>query len=155
MAAHTPIFILAVLPLAALFILFNFVIHNPTHPETRNNLSLLDVAVAISCVKGFSTKQQQQQQQQEEEHCQLGSSNTESTLAAEVSTQLNQANSHSNDNNLGFQDDIMESWEPSDYLYYPVMADTTVLGGAPENLTTASLNIQSLFGFVVPEFGHG
>ncbi|KAE8394952.1 hypothetical protein BDV23DRAFT_178941 [Aspergillus alliaceus] len=88
MAAHTPIFILAVLPLAALFILFNFVIHNPTHPETRNNLSLLDVAaghfslfdyksggfipaslltefahIARQYVKDLSTKQQQQQQQ--------------------------------------------------------------------------------------------
>ncbi|KAL2869162.1 transcription factor domain-containing protein [Aspergillus lucknowensis] len=43
-AAYTPNFVLAVLPLAALFILFDFVVHNPTHPETRNNLSLLDVA---------------------------------------------------------------------------------------------------------------
>ncbi|KAH8434126.1 fungal specific transcription factor domain-containing protein [Aspergillus melleus] len=43
-ASYTPLFILAYLPLAALFILFEFVIHNPTHPETHINLSLLDVA---------------------------------------------------------------------------------------------------------------
>jgi len=32
------------MPLSALFILFDLVIHNPTHPETRNNLAFLDVA---------------------------------------------------------------------------------------------------------------
>lgn len=32
------------MPLTALFVLFEFVIHNPTHPETRSNVSLLDVA---------------------------------------------------------------------------------------------------------------
>lgn len=32
------------MPISALFILFDLVIHNPTHPETNNNLALLDVA---------------------------------------------------------------------------------------------------------------
>jgi len=32
------------MPLAALFILFDFVIHNPTHSDTEDNLVLLDVA---------------------------------------------------------------------------------------------------------------
>ncbi|KAH7025538.1 hypothetical protein B0J12DRAFT_705043 [Macrophomina phaseolina] len=32
------------MPLSALFILFDFVVHNPMHPETINNLALLDVA---------------------------------------------------------------------------------------------------------------
>lgn len=32
------------MPVSALFILFDFVIHNPTHRETRNNLALLNVA---------------------------------------------------------------------------------------------------------------
>lgn len=35
---------LGVIPLSALFILFDFVVHNPTHPETGTNLALLDVA---------------------------------------------------------------------------------------------------------------
>jgi hypothetical protein len=35
---------LGVVPLSALFILFDFVVHNPTHPETATNLALLDVA---------------------------------------------------------------------------------------------------------------
>jgi hypothetical protein len=30
--------------MSALFILFDLVVHNPTHPETNNNLALLDVA---------------------------------------------------------------------------------------------------------------
>lgn len=36
--------ILALLPLTAMFILFDFVIHNPAHPETSSNLALLEVA---------------------------------------------------------------------------------------------------------------
>ncbi|GKT69017.1 fungal specific transcription factor [Colletotrichum tofieldiae] len=41
--SYTPIFILGIMPLSAVFILFDFVIHNPAHPETRINLSLLDI----------------------------------------------------------------------------------------------------------------
>ncbi|CAG9984020.1 unnamed protein product [Clonostachys byssicola] len=41
---YVPIFILTVLPLAGVFILFDFVIHNPYHRESRTNLSLLDSA---------------------------------------------------------------------------------------------------------------
>jgi hypothetical protein len=32
------------MPLCALFILFDLVVYNPTHAETRNNLALLDMA---------------------------------------------------------------------------------------------------------------
>lgn len=35
---------LGVIPLSALFILFDFVVHNLSHPETSTNLALLDVA---------------------------------------------------------------------------------------------------------------
>ncbi|KAJ6189771.1 fungal-specific transcription factor domain-containing protein [Penicillium mononematosum] len=170
-AAHTPIFILAVLPLAALFILFDFVIHNPTHPETRNNLSLLDVAaghfslldyksggivpaslltefahIARQYVKDFDSQQQQQQQPGE-----LGSSIAGSILAdTEVSTPLNQTNSNGS-NNIELQYNMMGPWEARDYLYYPVTPETPVQG-LPEN-PMASFNIQSLFGFVVPDLG--
>jgi len=65
--------------------------------------------------------------------------------------QLNQANR--NNSNVDLQYNIMESWEPSDYLIYPITPEVTV-NGVPENPTTASFNIQSLFGFVVPQFGH-
>ncbi|KAJ2895706.1 fungal-specific transcription factor domain-containing protein [Zalerion maritima] len=41
--AYTPVFILGAMPMVALFILFDFVIHNPSHPETRQNILLLDV----------------------------------------------------------------------------------------------------------------
>ncbi|KAI9927059.1 hypothetical protein MW887_003441 [Aspergillus wentii] len=43
MEPYTPVFILAHLPLSALFILFDLVIHNPTHNETSSNLALLEV----------------------------------------------------------------------------------------------------------------
>lgn len=36
---------LGIIPLSALFILFDFVIHNPLNPETNTNLALLGVAV--------------------------------------------------------------------------------------------------------------
>ncbi|CAG8343664.1 unnamed protein product [Penicillium nalgiovense] len=172
-AAHTPIFILAVLPLAALFILFDFVIHNPTHPETRNNLSLLDVAaghfslldyksggfvpaslltefahIARQYVKDFDSQQQRQQQQPGE----LGSSIAQPILAdTEVPTPLNQTNSNGNDN-IELQYNIMGLWGARDYLYYPVTPETPVQG-LPEN-PMASFNIQSLFGVVLPDFGH-
>ncbi|KAF2179589.1 hypothetical protein K469DRAFT_730588 [Zopfia rhizophila CBS 207.26] len=42
--SYTPIWILGTMPLAALFILFDFVVHNPTHPETRACLAYLDIA---------------------------------------------------------------------------------------------------------------
>lgn len=42
--AYTPLWMLGVMPLVALFILFDFVVHNPAHAETRLNLAFLDVA---------------------------------------------------------------------------------------------------------------
>lgn len=42
--AHAPIWVLGSMPLSALFILFDFVVHNPSHPETQSNLSLLGIA---------------------------------------------------------------------------------------------------------------
>ncbi|KAI9042376.1 fungal specific transcription factor domain-containing protein [Aspergillus affinis] len=40
---YTPTFVLAIMPLAALFIVFDFVIHYPDNPETRQNLMLMDI----------------------------------------------------------------------------------------------------------------
>ncbi|KAL4953661.1 fungal-specific transcription factor domain-containing protein [Aspergillus filifer] len=40
----TPIAILALTPIAALVILFDLIVQNPTHPETSLNLALLDIA---------------------------------------------------------------------------------------------------------------
>ncbi|KAJ0413181.1 hypothetical protein BJY00DRAFT_306504 [Aspergillus carlsbadensis] len=40
---YAPTFVLAILPLSALFILFDFVIHHPTDPEIRSYLTLLDI----------------------------------------------------------------------------------------------------------------
>jgi hypothetical protein len=36
--------ILVIMPLSALLVLFDFVVHNPNHPETSNSLALLDIA---------------------------------------------------------------------------------------------------------------
>jgi len=43
-APYTPVWVLAGVPLSGLFVLFDLVIHNPTHPETSTNLALLEVA---------------------------------------------------------------------------------------------------------------
>ncbi|KAL4868033.1 hypothetical protein BDV12DRAFT_186179 [Aspergillus spectabilis] len=40
---YTPVFILAIIPLSALFILFDFVVHHPTDPDIRGYLTLLDI----------------------------------------------------------------------------------------------------------------
>ncbi|KAH7377464.1 fungal-specific transcription factor domain-containing protein [Cadophora sp. MPI-SDFR-AT-0126] len=40
---YTSIFIQAIMPLSALLILFDFIVHNPRHSETSSNLILLDV----------------------------------------------------------------------------------------------------------------
>lgn len=44
------------MPLSALFILFDFVVHNPTHAETKSNLSLLGVAAGYFCRLEYASK---------------------------------------------------------------------------------------------------
>ncbi|KAJ5604016.1 hypothetical protein N7537_006972 [Penicillium hordei] len=46
---YTPIWYLLSVPLSAIFILFDFVIHNPHHPETNTNISLLGIAAGYFC----------------------------------------------------------------------------------------------------------
>ncbi|KAH7308924.1 hypothetical protein B0I35DRAFT_440994 [Stachybotrys elegans] len=46
MNPFTPVWILGVMPMVAMFIIFDFVIHNPLHAETRKNLSYLDIVAA-------------------------------------------------------------------------------------------------------------
>ncbi|KAH0435679.1 polyketide synthase [Colletotrichum camelliae] len=41
---HVPIFISGTMPLSALFVLFDFVIHNPHHARTEESIALLDAA---------------------------------------------------------------------------------------------------------------
>ncbi|KAK0707946.1 fungal-specific transcription factor domain-containing protein [Lasiosphaeris hirsuta] len=40
---YTPMWILGTVPLSAMLVLFDLVVHNPNHPETETNLALLDV----------------------------------------------------------------------------------------------------------------
>jgi hypothetical protein len=37
------------MPLTALFILFEIVVHNQTHPDTRSNLPLLGIVAGYFC----------------------------------------------------------------------------------------------------------
>ncbi|OAX81013.1 hypothetical protein ACJ72_04649 [Emergomyces africanus] len=52
---HVPMFILAVLPVSATFILFDLIIHNPFHRESRTNLSLLDSAAGYFALMGIAS----------------------------------------------------------------------------------------------------
>ncbi|RAO66372.1 uncharacterized protein BHQ10_002384 [Talaromyces amestolkiae] len=52
---HTSIWILGVMPLSALFVLFDFVVHNPYHPESSTNLTFLDVVGAYFTRLEYST----------------------------------------------------------------------------------------------------
>ncbi|PGH02398.1 hypothetical protein GX51_04706 [Blastomyces parvus] len=54
---QVPMFILAVLPVSAVFILFDLVIHNPFHRESRTNLSLLDSAAGYFALMGIASNQ--------------------------------------------------------------------------------------------------
>ncbi|KAH9214474.1 fungal-specific transcription factor domain-containing protein [Leptodontidium sp. 2 PMI_412] len=54
--AHAPIWFIGSMPLSALFILFDFVVHNPTHLETKSNLSLLGVAAGYFCRLEYSSR---------------------------------------------------------------------------------------------------
>lgn len=47
--------VLGVMPLSALFILFDFVVHNPYHPESSTNLTFLDVVGAYFTRLEYST----------------------------------------------------------------------------------------------------
>ncbi|EHA28163.1 hypothetical protein ASPNIDRAFT_43524 [Aspergillus niger ATCC 1015] len=42
--AHVPVWQLGIVPISALFVIFDFVIHNPLHKETATNISFLDIA---------------------------------------------------------------------------------------------------------------
>ncbi|RAL02610.1 fungal specific transcription factor domain-containing protein [Aspergillus ibericus CBS 121593] len=42
--AYVPVWELAIVPISALFVIFDFVIHNPFHKETNTNLAFLDIA---------------------------------------------------------------------------------------------------------------
>ncbi|RDW74230.1 hypothetical protein BP5796_07672 [Coleophoma crateriformis] len=55
LAPYTPTWILGYIPLSALFILFDFVIHNPAHPDTRKNLAFLDIAAGYFTRLEFAT----------------------------------------------------------------------------------------------------
>lgn len=44
------------MPLSALFILFDFVVHNPTHPETKSNLSLLGIVAGYFCRLEYASR---------------------------------------------------------------------------------------------------
>ncbi|CEJ61020.1 hypothetical protein PMG11_09566 [Penicillium brasilianum] len=51
----TPFFIIVVMPMTALFILFDFVIHNPTHVDAGSSLVLLESATGYFCALEYAT----------------------------------------------------------------------------------------------------
>ncbi|KAL2867584.1 fungal specific transcription factor domain-containing protein [Aspergillus lucknowensis] len=49
LASYTPIWVMFSAPLSASFILFDFIVHHPAHPDTTRNLSLLSTVGAYFC----------------------------------------------------------------------------------------------------------
>lgn len=47
---------MGVMPMSALFILFDFVMQNPSHEETRDNMALLDVATGYFSHLEYTSK---------------------------------------------------------------------------------------------------
>ncbi|GFF53867.1 hypothetical protein IFM51744_08216 [Aspergillus udagawae] len=47
--SYTPIWVMLSVPMSASFILFDFIVHNPTHPDTKRNLPLLSIAAGYFC----------------------------------------------------------------------------------------------------------
>ncbi|PYI36180.1 hypothetical protein BP00DRAFT_411697 [Aspergillus indologenus CBS 114.80] len=45
--AHVPVWELGIVPVSAVFVIFDFVIHNPFHAETNTNLAYLDIAAGF------------------------------------------------------------------------------------------------------------
>ncbi|KAF7594137.1 hypothetical protein BBP40_009986 [Aspergillus hancockii] len=133
-AAHIPLFILAIMPLVALFILFDIVVHNPTHPETKTNLAMLDVVSGHFALV---------------EHASNGS--LPSSLVSEFA---HIARQHENNvPSLEIEGELEQYaqtdsfYEPGDYLYYPRMDDTFNLGNDP---ILPGIDLRTLFGTVIP-----
>ncbi|CAP91852.1 Pc13g07830 [Penicillium rubens Wisconsin 54-1255] len=53
---HMPIFVAGIMPLSAVFVLFDFVIHNPAHRETESNIAFLDQAAAYFSQLDYASK---------------------------------------------------------------------------------------------------
>ncbi|KAL2840132.1 hypothetical protein BJX68DRAFT_258648 [Aspergillus pseudodeflectus] len=49
LASYTPVWVMLSVPLSASFILFDFIVHHPAHPDTTATLSLLSAVAAYFC----------------------------------------------------------------------------------------------------------
>ncbi|KAE8375731.1 fungal-specific transcription factor domain-containing protein [Aspergillus bertholletiae] len=135
-APHTPLFILAITPLVALFLLFDFVVHNPTHAETQTNLAMLDIVSGHFALV---------------EHASNGS--LPGSLASELA---HIARQHVKDDNGRTSFELrgeLESFrhadnasEPADHLYYPAMDTSFDVGSDP---LLPGIDLRTLFGSVI------
>ncbi|KAJ5871951.1 uncharacterized protein N7529_004304 [Penicillium soppii] len=53
---YMPVFVAGIMPLSAVFVLFDFVIHNTTHKETESNIAFLDQAAAYFSQVDYASK---------------------------------------------------------------------------------------------------
>ncbi|KAL1990980.1 hypothetical protein VTN49DRAFT_5484 [Thermomyces lanuginosus] len=155
---YTPIWMLGVIPLSALFILFDFVVHNPTHPETGTNLALLDVAAGYfsrleyatggslpsSLLSDFShiARQYVRDVQSSGRH----DASTDSRSAAQVDSYNNASTELEPPPQASIPEPVPLSY--TDPLFYP----TTDLQSYTGDDVPVSFDITNLFGAVIPNF---
>ncbi|KAL3455916.1 hypothetical protein BJX64DRAFT_53649 [Aspergillus heterothallicus] len=147
MQPHVPIFILAVLPVSAVFILFDLVIHNPYHPESQTNLSLLETAAGYFSLVDIASNR-----------VLPGSIMAEFTHIARQYYWNAQQNVHEdvgNPNSGGVNQISVENAPPQQVplsapqeLEYPVPPDFEAMSGVQAG---DFLDIRTMFGWVFPD----
>ncbi|KAJ9266328.1 transcriptional regulator family: Fungal Specific TF [Paecilomyces variotii] len=168
--AYTPIWILGVMPLSALFILFDFVVHNPNHRETRSNLALLDVAAGYfsrleyatggslpsSLLSDFAHIARQFVRDVQSRNSNGGQGTT--TRTPDRPVQMNSIDSANNPSTFipqpydtPSQGPVSDTSPITDYLFYPIAFPQ--VSAVDDNLPApAGFDIMNLFDTVIPDF---
>ncbi|KAH8693915.1 hypothetical protein BGW36DRAFT_212562 [Talaromyces proteolyticus] len=150
-----PLHILVFMPLSALFVLFDLIIHNPTHKETQGNLALLESAAGYFSSLEYATK----------------GSFPSSMLAkfAYISRSFvdNSIIGGQNDDGVGFQEptlshpdslpnpEISDSPNPlerTETEFFEPLSFPMDMGGSVDNMIFPGLEVRDLFGAPVPDF---
>ncbi|KAJ5301515.1 hypothetical protein N7508_006378 [Penicillium antarcticum] len=168
-APHTPIFILSIMPLVAMFILFDFVVHNPRHAETRDNLALLEVAAGHFSLQEYKSRgvmpsslvgefshiaRQYVRDIETRSHLQSTMSLRQATgaMAERVSDDATETGNNLNGQREGNLDhEYFAEWDGrNDFLCYPITPEN--MGHAPDdNPALGGYDLRTLFGSLIPE----
>lgn len=91
--------LLVVMPISAVFILFDFIVHNPLHPETKQNLSLLGAASGYFCRLEYTSDGKIQSR--------------DVTVLVDIATQYIRDVESTGSRSLSVQEELLDSQTPS------------------------------------------